>query len=244
MKVRTAPFRLFITGTDTGVGKTHVACLIARQLIAAGLRIAAYKPVCSGAISLQHTSAELQTASSPRWDDIERLKSATGDEWSEEMICPQRFLAPLAAPIAARREGKTVDFQKMIDGADCFGDVDGLLIEGAGGWLSPVTQTQTVADLARAFGAPVLIVARAVLGTINHTLLTIESIRARGLSVAGIVLNHSTDPGSDESIETNSEEIEARSGAIVLGTIPYGSRTELHRNGQPVTIDWQQWNRL
>ena len=68
----------------------------------------------------------------------------------------------------------------MIDGANRFGDVDGLLIEGAGGWLSPLTETQTVADLALALDAPVLIVARAILGTINHTLLTIESIRARG----------------------------------------------------------------
>ena len=124
MKDTTALFRLFVTGTDTGVGKTHVTCLIARQLIAAGLRIAAYKPVCSGAIPFKHQSAERPADPSPRWDDIDRLKAATGENWPAEIICPQR-LAPLAPPIAARREGKAVDFQQMIDGADRFGDVDG-----------------------------------------------------------------------------------------------------------------------
>ena len=158
------------------------------------------------------------------------------------MICPQRFLAPLAPPISARLEGKVVDFQQLIDGADRFGDIDGLLIEGAGGWLSPVTETQTVADLALALKAPVLIVARPGLGTINHTLLTIESIRARRLAVAGIVLNESCARDDDDSALTNPDEIEARSGVPVFGAIRYGSSAELQRNGKLVTINWQRLN--
>lgn len=235
-------FRLFITGTDTGVGKTHVTCLIVRQLIAAGIRVAAYKPVCSGAIWFSQESPNGTLHSRPRWDDVERLMSATGDAWPRELICPQCFLAPLAAPISARQEGKTVDFQQLIDGASAFGEIDALLIEGAGGWLSPLTETHTVADLAVTLNAHVLIVARPGLGTINHTLLTIESVRARGLNVAGIVLNEANVTVGDDSVESNPDEIEARSGAPVFGTIRYGSSTDLHRNGELVTINWRQLN--
>lgn len=232
--------RLFITGTDTEVGKTHVTCLIAAQLIERGFRVGAYKPVCSGAIPWEPGSSAASGGSTPRWEDIERLHSATRGEWSRELICPQRFLAPLAPPIAARSEGKTVDFQRSIDGANQFGDVDCLLIEGVGGWLSPFTETRSVADYAQALDAPVLIVARPGLGTINHTLLTIESIRARNLTVVGVVLNHSCNSNVDESVATNPEEIEARSGAPVFGTIAYGNRAELHRNGKQVTINWHR----
>ena len=232
--------RLFITGTDTGVGKTHVTCLIARQLIARGIRVAAYKPVCSGVLPASPMMSANVPGSLPQWDDIERIKSAIGGDWPDEVICPQRFLASLAPPVAARLEGRTVEFELLVDGVDAFRDVEMLLVEGAGGWLSPLTDTRSVADLAAQFGDPVLIVARTGLGTINQTLLTIESIRARGLTVAGIILNDTVALDADASIHTNADEIEARSGAPVFGTVSYGSSSELHRNGKPVTINWRQ----
>jgi dethiobiotin synthetase len=229
--------RLFITGTDTGVGKTHVTCLIARQMISKGQRVAAYKPVCSGALeSASSSAADTMTA---RWDDIERLKSAIEGSWSDDVICPQRFLAPLAPPIAARLEGKSVDYQKMVDGVRRFQTIDLLLIEGAGGWLSPMTETKSVADLAQSIGAPVLIVARTGLGTINHTLMTIESVRKRGLKVAGIVLNQALESDDDLSSRTNGEEIEALSGAPVLGTVSHGNDLELCQSGKVIVINWQ-----
>lgn len=154
------------------------------------------------------------------------------------MICPQRFLAPLAPPVAAALEGRHVDFQLAVQGAYRFRNIDILLIEGAGGWLSPVTETATVADLAREWNAPILIVARAGLGTINHTLLTIESIQSRQLEIAGVVLNETTLADRDASSLTNGEEIEKRSGVRVLGIVPYGSDLELLRLGLAVTIDW------
>ena len=226
---------LFVTGTDTNVGKTHVTCLIARQLIAKGVRVAAYKPVCSGAILHESITGQAPTV---RWEDIDRLKSATGGIWPDEILCPQKFLAPLAPPVAARMEGKSVDFDLMVRGAEQFKQADLLLIEGAGGWLSPLTSTATVADLAKSLHVPVLIVARAGLGTINHTLLTIESIRARGLVIAGVILNEADSSGSDQSILTNGEEIENRSGVAVLGIVRHGSNLDLLRHQQPVTINW------
>lgn len=229
----TSARRLFITGTDTGVGKTYVTCLIARQLIRSGRQIAAYKPACSGAIPSS-------LATYPRWDDLERLQTATGRRYSDDAVCPQRFLAPLAPPIAARKEGKAVNYGQLIDGAEQFAEADLLLIEGAGGWLSPIAESKSNADLAVQFQCPVLIVARTGLGTINHSLLTIESIRSRGLPIAGIVMSETSEPDDDESTQSNADEIANRSGIPVLGTVLYGSEFELHRNGLPVTIDWYE----
>lgn len=244
VNANTAGKALLITGTDTNVGKTWVTCLIARQLMACGLRVAAYKPVCSGAIiTSTRESAGTLAGTSPAnshviWEDIERLKAAIGEEWSEEIICPQRFLAPLAPPIAAKQEGRTVDFLRMLSGAYQFPGADVLLIEGAGGWLSPLTEQFTVADVAAKLRAPVLIVARAGLGTINHTLLTIESIRHRGLEIAGVVLNEPRPTDHDASTATNAEEIERRSGVPVFGVLPHGDDPSLLRGGIPVTMDW------
>ena len=244
----TAGKALLITGTDTNVGKTWVTCLIARQLLACGLRVAAYKPVCSGAIitstresseTITGTMAGISPVNSHViWEDIERLKAAIGEEWPDEIICPQRFLAPLAPPIAAKQEGRTVDFLRMLSGAYQFPGADVLLIEGAGGWLSPLTEQFTVADVAAKLRAPVLIVARAGLGTINHTLLTIESIRHRGVEIAGVVLNEPRPTDHDASTATNAEEIERRSGVPVFGVLPHGDDPGLLRGGIPVTMDW------
>ena len=224
-----------ITGTDTNVGKTHVTCLLARQLIARGIRVAAYKPVCSGAVLSSHSCEQPLAA---KWEDLERLREAIGGGWPDELLCPQRFLAPLAPPVAARLEGRIVDFERMVEGAYQFAGADLLLIEGAGGWLSPVTQSATVADLARKFSVPILIVAWPGLGTINHTLLTIESIRSRGLDVAGVVFNEVTPIHNDDSCLTNGEEIAVRGQVPFLGIVPYGCDETMIQNGCPVTIDW------
>ncbi|MEI8019333.1 MAG: dethiobiotin synthase, partial [Schlesneria sp.] len=131
------PRGLFITGTDTGVGKTHVTCLIARQLIGAGVETAAYKPVCSGGV--KKNAATSHGIHDYEWDDIIRLSAATGGKWPDETICPQRFLAPLAPPIAAKMEGRIVDFPLLVNGSRQFPGAEVLLVEGAGGWLSPLT---------------------------------------------------------------------------------------------------------
>ncbi len=223
---------LFITGTDTGVGKTHAACVIARQLAAAGLRVGAYKPVCSGAE---------QTADGRLfWDDIERLAAAINVPATSDEICPQRFLAPLAPPIAARLEQRTVDWNMIHSGLGVWSErVDVLLIEGAGGLLCPLTATQTMADLAAELGFPVVIVARPGLGTINHTLLTTHTARQSRLRIAGVVFCQTSPAPLDPSAATNAEEIESRSGVPVFGTIPYGNEHQVLHGGKAVTINWR-----
>ncbi len=228
---------LFVTGTDTAVGKTHVAVRILRELSARGTKAGAYKPVCSGAIQ--------EPDKTVRWDDIERLRGALDETWSDDKISPQRFLAPLAPPLAARLEGREVDFRKAVEGARWWnGRVDLLLVEGAGGLLAPVSSVEFIADLAREIGFPLVIVARCGLGTINHTLLTIEAAKHRGLMIAGVVLNQSH-PGDDYSLaESNAAEIESRGGCPVLGVMKWGESDGLQRHGSPVTIAWAELARF
>lgn len=224
---------LFITGTDTNIGKTYVAAMIIRTLRRDGQRVGAYKPACSGAT----TGADGQ----PVWDDITRLKAALGVACPDELICPQRFLAPLAPPMAAAAEGREVDFCQLIQGASAWSErADLLIVEGAGGMLAPVATSKTVADLAVEIGYPLVIVARCGLGTINHTLLTIEAAQRRGLAIAGIVLNQHQ-PADDLSLaEANATAIEEFGGVRVLGIVNWGQVDGLHRHGRPVTIPWSE----
>lgn len=207
---------LFITGTDTGVGKTYVASAIVRQLREQQVRVGAYKPVVSGSEP---------GPTGPIWGDVEQLHSALGGAFPREVICPQRFEAPLAPPVAARLEGRDVDADLLIHGADWWANsVDLLIVEGAGGWLSPITEEKTVADAARALGFPVVIVARLSLGTINHTLLTVEAVRARNVPIAGIILNQTGVPtGKDPSENTNAAELQRRTDVPILATVPHAA---------------------
>lgn len=199
--------KLLISGTDTSVGKTWVTALLARQGTAQGQIVGVYKPVCSG--------ADPGSGPTPVWDDLRVLSAAVGDRWPVDDICPQRFLAPVAPPEAARREGRQVDSRRLRGGATRWGGrCDVLLIEGAGGLLCPLADDTTVADLAQDLQAPVLIVAANRLGVINHTLLTVEVLRSRQLVPAGVVLNDTRDPlpvspdhPPDESLSGNATQL-------------------------------------
>lgn len=225
-----SPRGLFVTGTDTNVGKTHIATMIIRDLRVGGHRVGAYKPACSGAIT---------DCTGVRWDDLERLRSALGTDVPDDLICPQRFLAPLAPTMAAQAEGRQVDFDLLIQGANRWHPhADLLIVEGAGGLLAPVAEAKTVADLALALEYPLIIVARCGLGTINHTLLTVEAAQLRGLSVAGVVLNQSH-PADDFSLaESNAAAIAAYGRVPILGMLAWGTSDGLQRHGRAVTIPW------
>jgi dethiobiotin synthetase len=225
---------LFITGTDTGVGKTHVACAIVRELRAAGLRVGAFKPACSGA-----RLEPLDTQSPPRWDDLDALRGALGRDVGNDQLCPQRFIAPLAPPVAARAEGRSVDLGAIERGFAGWRDAcDCLIVEGAGGLLCPLTDSLSFADLARQFQLPLLIVARRGLGTINHTLLTIEAAQRRNLTIAGIVLNETAPNVDDPSSESNAQEISARCDVPILAIRRFLADGWVSRFGEPIQLDW------
>jgi len=185
----------FVTATDTGVGKTFVTAGLAAALRARGRDVAVFKPVQSGALA----------------DD------PAGDAALLGADCVYAFLAPLAPLVAARAEGRRIELEPILERAQKLEqEHEILLVEGAGGLLVPLSDNLDVAGLAAALDLPLIVVARAGLGTVNHTLLTIEAARARGLEVAGVVLNGD----SDESTDDNPALIEARSGVRVLARIP------------------------
>jgi len=222
---------LFITGTDTGVGKTYIACQILRSMNRAGFSVGAYKPVCSGSVC--------DTSGKPHWEDLDELSAAIAHRFPLELIGPQRFAAAVAPPRAARMESRTVDEDLLLRGMDPWKEhVEYLLVEGAGGLLSPVSDSLSNLDLALKLGFPVLIVARAGLGTINHSLLTIEVARSHGASIAGLLLNDTKSNSDDISRQYNFEDLAARTDCPVLGCWPHGGSDAVDENGLPVPVDW------
>ena len=202
---------LFITGTDTNVGKTYVTALIAKQLVAAGKRVGVYKPAASGCLG-------------DETDDPFVLWDAAGRPATIDAVCPQRFAAPLAPHLAARAEGKEVDVELLRSGLDFWRDrSDIILVEGIGGLMSPVSDDEYVADLAYDFGFPLIVVAPNMLGVINQTLQTLitASTFRDGLDVAGIVLNdlHRARDSHDPSARSNAAELASRCIPRILATV-------------------------
>ncbi|HEX4130892.1 MAG TPA: dethiobiotin synthase [Pirellulales bacterium] len=224
------PRGLFIAGTDTGVGKTHVTAMIARSLVAAGRRVGVYKPVASGC---------MVGAGGLVSDDAAALWQAAGEPGELERVCPQRFRAPLAPPFAARRQGDEVDAQLLRAGLQYWCERSEIvLIEGAGGLMSPVTDDEFVADLAYDFEFPLVVVARNSLGTIHQTLTTLIAAATfrRGLDVAGVVLNQASAP-LDESCQSNAAELAARMVPPLLAQVGW-DQTEFDP-----PVDWWELTR-
>ena len=197
----------FVTGTDTGVGKTVVACAIVRGLRRRGIDAGAMKPV--------------ETGVGPAGPlDAIALRAAAGGGDPLDDVCPQRFAMPAAPTVAARREGREVD-EAAIDQA--FGRLaarhDFMVVEGAGGLRVPATANRSMADLAAHWQLPLVLVARAALGTINHTRLTLEAAARSGLEVKGLVISHSAGP-LDPADAANLALLLEDPGAPLLGVIP------------------------
>jgi dethiobiotin synthetase len=205
---------LFITGTDTGVGKTMVAARMAAALRGQGHRVGVYKPVASGC---QREKGRLVS------DDAVALWQAADRPGRLAAVCPQCFAAPLAPPLAARAEGREVDVELLRTGLRSWlKRSDIVLVEGVGGLMSPVSQEDYVADLAYEFGFPLIVVASNALGVINQVLQTLITATAfrDGLDVAGIVLNTAKPPtGDDPSRATNRAELERRCVPPVLAEL-------------------------
>jgi len=206
----------FVTGTDTNVGKTYVACAIARQARAQGHKIFAFKPIESGCVP--GSDGQLVGA------DQELLAKAAGDWQQGPLRGLYRFALPAAPLVAAEAARTTIDLAQIVQTAH-HGAADShatlTLVEGAGGWRVPITADADMSTLSRALSLPVLVAARAGLGTINHTLLTIEAIHRDGLSVAGVVLSRR--PEDDlEAAQSNRFEINRRwpGRVLILGAAP------------------------
>ncbi len=212
--------RLFVTATDTGAGKTTVALALIAAFRARGQVVAAMKPCETGG-----------------GDDAERLRAATGRALDPQLVCPFRFPLPASPEAAAHAAGGRVDVERIRDAAAALArDADVLLVEGAGGLLVPLGDGRNMADLARLLELPLVIVARASLGTVNHTLLTVEAARRRGLRVAGVVLSRAlAAAGPDEP--SNPEAIARHGDVRVFGTLPHLAASDDAATVAAATLD-------
>lgn len=224
---------LFVVGTDTGVGKTFVACELARSWRRAGRRVGVLKPVASGAEPIEGRLAS---------DDATRLIEAVGGA-PMDRVAPLLFEEPLAPPVAARRAGTPLEFEEVVEAAArCLGwwedRADVMIVEGVGGFLCPIAEGRTVADLAIHLDYPLLIVARRGLGTLNHTLVTVEAARLRSLRIAGVVVNGSSPAEQSVAESTNALEL-ARilDGVAILADWEHGRALALS-SVAPEAGDW------
>ena len=209
-----------MTGTGTGVGKTVVAATIARSLAASGERVAVFKPAVTG----------LDEGGEP---DHALLRRAAGSAQSDEEIAPYRYGPPMSPHLAARLAGERIEPTRLLAAARAAAEgADFLVCEGVGGLLVPLGDDYLVRDLAVELGLPLTIAASPGLGTINHTLLTIEAARAAELEVASVVLTPwPEEPGE---IERSNRETIAALGVVKVEELPHSaefSAPESRRGG-------------
>jgi dethiobiotin synthetase len=199
---------LFIIGTDTGVGKTVATAAIACALAARGRRVGVFKPAQTGV-----------TASQP--GDAEFVLASLGSAQPPTSACPYRFATPAAPLVAAHDENAAIDLAVIHEAYQALRQrYDVVLVEGAGGLLVPLTEGTSMADLARDLAVPLVVVARPGLGTLNHTLLTLEAARARGLEVLGVILSGWREP-LDLATRTNPGLLCALGHVPLLGVLPW-----------------------
>ena len=196
----------FVTGTGTEVGKTVVAAMLARTAAAGGKRVAVFKPAVSG----------LDDGEEP---DHVLLRRAASSAQSDDEIAPYRYGPPVSPHLGAELAGEAIDPQRLLAAARAAAAAaDLLVVEGVGGFLVPLTLGYLVRDFARDLGLPVVIAALPGLGTINHTLLTVEAVRAVGLSVARVVFTPW--PERPDEVELSNVEAVERLGGVKVETVP------------------------
>jgi len=206
-----SPRGFFVTGTDTGVGKTLVSCALLRALAARGMRVIGMKPVAAGATDVNGVLIN---------DDVEQLIAAGNVSAPRELINPYCFAAAIAPHIAATEEKKLVDINALLSSFQQLTlRAERVIVEGAGGFCVPLNDTASSADLARALALPVVLVVGMRLGCLNHALLTAEAIRARGLVLAGWIANHID--AHMPRMHANVAALQARLDAPLLARVAY-----------------------
>jgi len=197
----------FVTGTDTGVGKTLVSCALLHAFAAQGLTVAGFKPVAAGCDA------------DGRNEDANALLAASSLRLAYERVNPYCFASAMAPHIAASHSGVRIEFAPILA---AYHELSGLahevIVEGAGGFRVPLNDRQDSADLARELGLPVILVAGMRLGCLNHALLTVEAIAARGLTLAGWVAN--VLDAQMPALQDNVTELQRRMAAPLLGIVP------------------------
>ncbi|HEY1355073.1 MAG TPA: dethiobiotin synthase [Solirubrobacterales bacterium] len=197
---------VFVTGTGTEVGKTIVAAAIARTLVDGGARVGVFKPAVTG-------------LDDPGEADHELLRRAAGSAQSDDEIAPYRYGPPASPHLAASLAGEAIEPERLLAAAGAAGEgADVLVCEGVGGLLVPLAADYTVRDLAADLGLPLVIAASPGLGTINHTLLTLEAARSAGLEVAMVVLTPW--PDAPSTVEASNRETIDELGAVRVETVP------------------------
>ncbi len=194
----------FVTGTDTGAGKTRFSCLLVAALRAEGIAAAGFKPVCCG-----------------DRDDAVLLAAASGG-LDLGQVNPVWLKASVAPLVAGMLENRPVDVAALLKDFRRFAaEHPVVIVEGAGGWRVPLAEGYDMADLAVDMGLPVIVVVGNRLGALNHTILTVDAIRARGLAIAGLVVNQLSDELDTASI-TNKGMLEQLTGVPILAEIIHG----------------------
>lgn len=194
----------FVTGTDTGVGKTRFSCLLIEALRAEGRDAVGYKPVCSG-----------------DRDDAVLLANASGG-LDLDAVNPVWLKAAVAPWVAGMLENRPIDPEVLLEGyRGLAAEHETVIVEGAGGWRVPIAEGYDIADLAADLKLPVVLVVGNRLGALNHTILTIDSIRSRGLEIAGLVINHLADE-LDTAAITNKGIVEQLTGVPIMAEIIHG----------------------
>ncbi len=200
---------LFLTGTDTNVGKTYVAARLIRALRREGIDAVGFKPLCCGGR-----------------EDAELLHAASDGALTLNDVNPVWLRPPAAPYTAAMIEGRSIDLDLIRDTFTRLRAAhSSLIVEGVGGWLVPITRDYSVRDLARDLALPIAVVFANRLGALNHTLLTVESIRATGLTCAGLIQNHPTADAPDEAaaVATNRAILEDLTGLPILFDLAHGT---------------------
>jgi dethiobiotin synthetase len=203
---------LFITGTDTEIGKTVVAGAIADWFRRRRFRVGVCKPIATGCVRRREGLVS---------EDAEFLAHCADAPGPLDLICPQRYAEPLAPAIAAERAGRPLDWTSIDKALGEICDVsDVLIVEGIGGLMVPLDAGHTVLDMARWLSLPAVIVARANLGTINHTLLTLGALRAAKVPIAGVTINRYPPDNATIAEETNPRAIEKWGRTPLLTIVP------------------------
>jgi dethiobiotin synthetase len=208
----------FVTGTDTGVGKTQVSLALLRKLQQRGVVAAGMKPVAAGCA---------RTASGLRNDDALRLQQQSSIELDYTLVNPYALEPAIAPHLAAEQAGVRLEMAVILDAyARIAARVEAVVVEGAGGWLVPMNEQETLAGLAAALQLDIILVVGIRLGCLNHALLTVESIQRRGVSLAGWVANC---PGpADATTAANIASLEARIASPLLGELPWQDKPDVN----------------